>query len=591
MCFHAALVPHTQSHFPHVQGDAPTSREHQGAAQIEPSSPIADAQREAAAAAAGDVGLLSPEQARYIKDFLLNSMSWNIRNPPGQAAIKRFREEAEAPRPDPLTTSVMPAADCSSDPGVSSATPTSSNGSEGASLTISRNAAPHDVSSIVPRVAIVISNYNGVIDGVTLTLNDLMEWLESRGVPCMVLSIDYGDEGEFQETTKGTDLRLLQGQRLLPCTKYKYRTLFSIPQEAFDMLEDFGPSVVHVASPCNLCKAVLEWARSKGIGRIGTFHTDFAAYMEYHGIIIGLMEPAVWWGMRWFYSACTRVLAPTVSMVRRLAEHDVGVPAHPYYDLASRIGIGQDVRQDVVSASESTQQPLLGVWGRGVDLDVFTPSRRSDAFRRKCGLREGQLMILTVSRMVREKNLSTLAGIANSLVSHGVQAKLVVVGDGPEREAMTAACPQAHFTGALYGDELGAAYASGDVFLFVSDTETFGRVNIEAMASGLPVVAAGAGGTVDIVREGVDGFLLPPRQPEAFIAPLKRLLGDAELRQRMGAAALQRSKTYNWELLFQGLLQEYRVASQGVMSVECCESAKPVVEETFLPEAVEGAVC
>jgi len=439
-------------------------------------------------------------------------------------------------------------------------------------------------------VAIVISNYNGVIDGVTLTLNDLMEWLESRGIPCMVLSIDYGEEGEFQETTKGKDLRLLQGQRLLPCSKYKYRTLFSIPQEAFDTLEEFGPTVVHVASPCNLCKAVLEWARPRGIGRIGTFHTDFAAYMEYHGFITGLMEPAVWWGMRWFYSACTLVLAPTVSMVRRLAEHDVGVPAHPYYDLASRIGIGQDVKQELANASEQTQQPLLGVWGRGVDLDMFTPTRRSEAFRQKCGVRQGELMILTVSRMVREKNLSTLAGIANSLTAHGIGAKLVVVGDGPEREAMIAACPQAHFTGALYGDELGAAYASGDVFLFVSDTETFGRVNIEAMASGLPVVAAGAGGTVDIVREGVDGFLLPPRQPEAFMGPLKRLLDDEALRSRMGAAALERSKTYNWELLFEGLLQEYRVASTGVVPPEGEQRACQPQQQTQAAPA-EVAAC
>ena len=305
-----------------------------------------------------------------MKDFIMNSISWNVRNPPGQAAIKRFREEAEAMRPDPTGTSAMPSARGAPDSQASLATPSSSDRGDSASLTVSRNATPHDVSSITPRVAIVISNYNGVIDGVTLTLNDLMEWLESRGIPCMVLSIEYGEEGEFQETTKGTDLRLLQGQRLLPCSKYKYRTLFFFREEAFDMLEDFNPSVVHVASPCNLCKAVLEWARPRGIGRIGTFHTDFAAYMEYHGFITGLMEPAVWWGMRWFYSACTRVLAPTVSMVRRLAAHDVGVPAHPYYDLASRIGVGQDVDADIVDASEATQQPLLGVWGRGVDETV-----------------------------------------------------------------------------------------------------------------------------------------------------------------------------------------------------------------------------
>jgi glycosyltransferase involved in cell wall biosynthesis len=433
-------------------------------------------------------------------------------------------------------------------------------------------------------VAIVISNYNGVIDGVTLTLNDLMEWLEARGVPCMVLSIEYGEEGEFQDSTKGTDLQLLQGQRLLPCTKYKYRTLFSIPQQAFDILEAFAPTVVHVASPCNLCKAVLEWARPRGIGRIGTFHTDFAAYMEYHGIITGMMEPAVWWAMRWFYSACTKVFAPTVTMVRRLADHDVGLPAHTYRSLTGRIGIGQDVHPGVQEASEQAQQPLLGVWGRGVDLNMFTPSRRSNEFRRKCGVGPQELMIITVSRMVREKNLSTLAGIANSLTANGIAAKLVVVGDGPERDSMAAACPEARFLGALYGDELGAAYASGDVFLFVSDTETFGRVNIEAMASGLPVVAAGAGGTLDIVREGVDGFLVPPRKPEEYMRPLKCLLGDPALRAQMGAAALERSRTYDWELLFEGLLDEYKIASLGVYGSQrkAPMAAEPLVAEPLL---------
>ena len=495
-----------------------------------------------------------------MRSLLLDTVSWNMANPPTPELRRRFDPEAGMPSsaslPLPASTGLG-----REEPGVvDSDSSGEALGTPGSAAEAAAASSVRPVDGVIPRVAIVISNYDGVVDGVTLTLNDLVEWLEVRGVPTLVLTVDYEDEGEFGSRVKGSNIVRLPGQRIFPCSTYKYRTLFSVPEEAFDSLRAFRPTVVHAASPCSLCKAVLEWARDEGIARVGTFHTDFAAYMQYHGFITGLLEPAVWWGLRWFNSACTRVYAPTVTMVRRLVEHDVGLAAHRYDILADRICVGADVAPELEEAAAAAQQPLLGVWGRGADLQLFSPTRRSEAWRAARGVEQGEVLIVTVGRLVREKNLTTLAGIATLLQQAGAPARLVVVGDGPERASLAAACPDTvSFTGALYGEELATAYASADIFLFASDTETFGRVNVEAMASGLPVVAAGAGGTLDIVREGQDGFLCDARDPAAFLPPLLRLVTEPQLRRRMADSALQRARVFDWERLFSGMLQEYKV--------------------------------
>ena len=189
----------------------------------------------------------------------------------------------------------------------------------------------------------------------------------------------------------------------------------------------------------------------------------------------------------------------------------------------------------------------IHIWGRGVDSLRFNPQKRSSKWRQDLDIGDDEVVLLFVSRLVREKNLDTLANVVDGLTKRGVSFRCVVVGDGPERASLEQRLPQAVFTGFLGGDDLACAYASSDVFFFPSQTETFGNVTLEAMASGLPAVCADATGSRSLVESGVTGFLSAPTDSAAFIGQLERLLDSEELRLSMSAAGLERSTEHTQE--------------------------------------------
>jgi glycosyltransferase involved in cell wall biosynthesis len=164
-------------------------------------------------------------------------------------------------------------------------------------------------------------------------------------------------------------------------------------------------------------------------------------------------------------------------------------------------------------------------------------------------------VVAFVGRLVREKRLDTVIQTAARL--GGFPHRLLIVGEGPDRPMLEKALPDAIFTGHLSGDDLAVAYASSDIFLFPSDTETFGSVTLEAMASALPAVCADATGSRSLVEPDVTGYLAPPGDPDTFAARVGALAGDPGLRARMGAAARARSLTFSWEADMAGLLARY----------------------------------
>jgi glycosyltransferase involved in cell wall biosynthesis len=173
-------------------------------------------------------------------------------------------------------------------------------------------------------------------------------------------------------------------------------------------------------------------------------------------------------------------------------------------------------------------------------------------------------VIAFVGRLVREKRLDTLIEVMATLKRAGVAHRALVVGDGPDRAMLERGLPDAVFTGFLTGDDLAAAYASSDIFLFPSDTESFGSVTLEAMASGLPAVCADATGSRCLVAEGVTGFLAPAGDAAAFVAPLAALAGDASVRLVMGQAARARSLEFSWDAAMAGLLERYEFLARRV---------------------------
>lgn len=252
--------------------------------------------------------------------------------------------------------------------------------------------------------------------------------------------------------------------------------------------------VVHLSTPGPMGLLGLLAARRLGLPVCGTYHTDFPSYALRLSRDPAL-EDVTWQYMRWFYGQLDRVASPSPST----RDH---VVAHGF----------EPMRQTVV--------------GRGVDTTSFRPSLRRASLRRAWGPHRTKL--LYVGRVSEEKNLYCLAQAFRSLRERGADVDLVIVGDGPYRGALECelAGTGAVFTGTLRGEALAAAYASADLFVFPSETDTFGVVLIEAQASGLPAIVAEQGGPKDCIRPGETGFVVDPMTPAALADRIATLVED-----------------------------------------------------------------
>jgi glycosyltransferase involved in cell wall biosynthesis len=224
--------------------------------------------------------------------------------------------------------------------------------------------------------------------------------------------------------------------------------------------------------------------------------------------------------------------------------------------------------REVYVPSDSTRDALLAdglrnnfkPWPRGIDAVRFSPAKRSPAWRARYGIGPDELVILHVSRLVREKRLDTLtAALKRITVPH----RVLIVGDGPDRDFVRREVPDAVFAGFLTGEDLAAAYASSDIFVFPSDSESFGNVTLEAMASGLPCVCADATGSRSLVVPDETGFLAAADDSHAFARHVTALAQDPDLRRRMGEAARRRSQSFSWEETLAKMLSYYRALLAG----------------------------
>lgn len=188
----------------------------------------------------------------------------------------------------------------------------------------------------------------------------------------------------------------------------------------------------------------------------------------------------------------------------------------------------------------------LKILPRGLDTDLFNPTRRDLTFWPGAGVNGKEVRLLYVGRISREKDLDVLAAAYKKIREAGAPVKLYLVGHGPYAEALAGALPEAVFLGYLTGEPLAKAYASADVFVFPSTTDTFGNVVLEAQASGLPVIVSDLGGPKELVEDGATGFVTKAHDAEDFARAIERISGDAKLRARMGREARQRVIDRSW---------------------------------------------
>lgn len=370
------------------------------------------------------------------------------------------------------------------------------------------------------RVALVASSYNYIKDGVALTLNRLVAYLEEQGVEVLV----FAPVAEVPAFAHHGTLVPVPSLALPP--RPEYRVAFGLPQQAVERLHAFRPDLIHIAlAPDFLGYSALRIARRLKIPVVASCHTRFETYLKHYWYAAGLGGPLRYY-LRRSYGACREVYVPSQSMVNAL--------------LAD--GFRNNFR----------------LWPRGVDTSRFNPGKRSSLWRAKHGIGEDELVVVFVSRLVREKQLDTLAAALRLIEAGGTAHRSMIVGDGPERAALARRLPGAVFTGFLEGEELAQAYASSDVFLFPSETETFGSVTLEAMASGLPCVCADATGSRSLVVQGRTGYLAKPGCAQEFADRIATLARDPELRRQMGAAARERSLEFSWDETMARILGYYK---------------------------------
>ncbi|MFZ5812033.1 MAG: glycosyltransferase [Thermodesulfobacteriota bacterium] len=362
------------------------------------------------------------------------------------------------------------------------------------------------------------------VNGVALTLRMHLDMAGKHGKRLTVITCGQDDiapgEGVMNFKAVG-EYRLAE----YPSQKFSYPPFLRMLEYVYEQ----GFTLLHSATPGPIGLAALVIARILKLPIHATYHTAIPQYARY---LTGddSMEEIMWRYVVWYYNQMDAVFVPSASTGEELKAHGV--------------------------APEK-----IRTYPRGVDVERFHPAKRN-GFLAGQGVAEG-VSLLYVGRVSREKNLHHLAEAFRNLSARHAEVNLVVVGDGPYLEEMRErmAGTRCHFTGCLDGEDLAEAYASSDLFVFPSTTDTFGNVVLEAQASGLPVVVSDQGGPCENVAPGVTGVVVPDMDAKSLEAVLDELVSDPGRIRRMGAAARASMEGRSFDAAFLGAWELYKQAS------------------------------
>jgi glycosyltransferase involved in cell wall biosynthesis len=288
------------------------------------------------------------------------------------------------------------------------------------------------------------------------------------------------------------------------------------------------PDIVHIATEGPLGWSALQAAKRLNIPTISSFHTNFHQYSTLYGL--GMLTPIIQNYLRYFHNKTLTTLAPTEKLCVELA-------AQGYANLS--------------------------IMARGIDTELFHPNKRCLELRARWGVNQKELVVLYVGRLAKEKNITLVIQAFQKMKSDIPSAKLVFVGEGPLEKELKLACPEAIFTGNQHGESLAKHYASGDLFLFPSITETYGNVVPEALASGLAVVAFDAAAAAQLITHGTNGTLITLKDEAAFIDGAQRLAKDKSLMSKYRKSAHEHIQQRSWPSVGRALEQTlYRIVKQ-----------------------------
>lgn len=370
------------------------------------------------------------------------------------------------------------------------------------------------------RVAVVTETYPPEINGVARTVGLMVEALHERGHDVQLIRPRQREE-RTPRPNGGPRERLVGG---FPIPFYRHLQMgFAPPWLLQGEWTQWRPDLVHVVTEGPLGWAAVRAAKRLGIPICSDFHTNFHSYSRHYGF--GMFAGVVARYLRALHNRADCTLVPTAEMRASL---------------------------------EALAFQRVKVVGRGVDTQLFSPARRSERLRATWGCRGDERVALYVGRLAPEKNLGLFVEAVLAMRAIDASLRVVLVGDGPQSAELRARHPDFVFAGMRTGGDLAEHYASADVFPFPSITETFGNVTLEAMASGLAVVAYDYAAARQYLRDGVSGLLAPLDEDAAFLRAAARLAGNPELGSRLRSEARRAAEAASWQRAFDDLERELR---------------------------------
>ena len=371
------------------------------------------------------------------------------------------------------------------------------------------------------RIALFTETFLPKVDGIVTTLTQTVRQLTRLNHELLIFAPDGGISGY-----EGARIVGMKGRPFVLYPQLKLAFPHAWMRAA---IAEFKPDVLHVADPALLGTAALYYGGGKNGGALHlplvvSYHTDLPKYLSYYGL--GILERFIWPILRARHGRATINLCTSQAMVEQLRSHGIG---------------------------------NVALWPGGVDAEGFRPGRRAETMRAR--LSEGHPespLLLYVGRLSAEKSIERLKPVLEAIPA----ARLALVGDGPQRNRL-----RKHFArlpvsmaGFLHGEELAQAFASSDIFVMPSRTETLGLVVLEAMACGLPVVAARAGGIPEVVKEAETGYLF--EETSEAVAAVRALAGSPERRAAFGRAARAVAMLHGWQAATDRLVEHYRAACE-----------------------------
>lgn len=362
------------------------------------------------------------------------------------------------------------------------------------------------------------------MNGVTHSILRVLDHLQERGDEVLVIAPSAHD-GAAGGRVKGAEIHRLPAVPLAGYTNV--RVAMGGVYRVKRILADYAPDVVHLASPFVLGWRAAQAAAQLGIPTVAVYQTEVPGYAARYGV--PFLENWAWNRVENIHLLATRTLVPSTFALNQLRGRGI---------------------------------PRVRMWRRGVDTARFSPDRRDDGWRASVAP-AGHRIIGYVGRLAVEKQVEDLAALT------GIpDTTLVVVGDGPQRAALEQALPGAVFTGFMGGSDLARAVASFDLFVHPGEFETFCQTIQEAMASGVPVVATGRGGPLDLVENSRTGWLYEPGDLSALRGHVLDLVGDDAKRRAFGTAAHASVQDRTWPALCGELVTHYMdvIAEQPALS-------------------------